>query len=155
MTEGQFETLVTTLLNRNPAQAKSPNPESRPQRLRVREPDMFTGDRTTYRTWKSQMERYLASYRQSTEDDLISALMSYIRGPGIDEWVNAYAEQHFDADEGEWDRTLAKVWEDLDAVYTDRVGEHAALQRMRELRQRPGQAAEYFTELEKLMWMAG
>ncbi|KAH9889324.1 hypothetical protein C8Q73DRAFT_654199, partial [Cubamyces lactineus] len=122
----------------------------RPQRLRLREPDPFTGDRTTYRTWKSQMERYLATFRQTAEDDLISTLMSYIRGPGINEWVNAYSDQHFDGDDREWGRTLAEVWADLDAVYTDRVGEHAALLRMNELRQKPGQAAEYFVELEKL-----
>ncbi|KAI0331896.1 hypothetical protein GY45DRAFT_1209195, partial [Cubamyces sp. BRFM 1775] len=121
----------------------------------VREPDAFNGDRTTYRTWKSQMERYLATFRQATEDDLISALMSYVRGANIDEWVNAYADQHFDGEEGSWDRTLSRVWDDLDAVYTDRVGEHAALQRMRELRQRPGHASEYFVEFEKLLWMAG
>ncbi|KAI0325774.1 hypothetical protein GY45DRAFT_1260285, partial [Cubamyces sp. BRFM 1775] len=143
---------MSTLLSRHTRTNESPprQPEGRQQRLRVREPDAFSGDRATYRTWRSQMERYLATFKHTPEDELISALMGNIRGPSIDEWVNAYADQHFDGETGEWEKTMSEIWEDLDTVYTDRVGEHAALQRMRELRQRPGQAAEYFVEFEKL-----
>ncbi|KAI9066869.1 hypothetical protein FKP32DRAFT_1550592, partial [Trametes sanguinea] len=121
----------------------------------IREPEAFTGDRATYRTWKSQMARYLALYPQASDSELVTTVMSYIRGPNIDEWVNVYAEQHFDDATRTWSKTLAQVWADLDRAYTDRVAEHSALQRMRELRQRPGHATEYFQEFEKLLWMAG
>ncbi|KAI0830174.1 hypothetical protein BC628DRAFT_1307329, partial [Trametes gibbosa] len=121
----------------------------------IKEPDAFLGDRTTYRTWKSQMERYLASHPQATENDLITVVMSFIRGPAIDEWVNAYSDQHFDSAARTWLKTLDEVWTDLDLAYVDRVGEHSALQRLRDLRQKLGHAPEYFQEYEKLMWLAG
>ncbi|KAI8995197.1 hypothetical protein BD414DRAFT_380853, partial [Trametes punicea] len=121
----------------------------------VREPDAFTGERTTYRTWKSQMERYLAAHLQATDSELITVIMSFVRGPNIDEWVNAYADKHFDNTQRVWTISLGRLWSDLDLAYTDRIGEHSALQRMKELRQKPGHAAEYFQEFEKLMWMAG
>ncbi|KAI0649398.1 hypothetical protein C8Q79DRAFT_904171, partial [Trametes meyenii] len=138
-----------------PQQTGSTPPRNR---LRIREPEFFTGDRSNYRTWKSQMKRYLAAHSQATEDELITVLMSGIRGANVDEWVNAYAGQHFggeDEAEGEWDVTLAEVWQELDRAYADRVGEHLALQQMRNLRQQAGKANEYFLEYERLIWQAG
>ncbi|KAL7281157.1 hypothetical protein ACG7TL_004465 [Trametes sanguinea] len=154
MTPDQFHELLARIVGSIPA-APAPAAAEPRNRLRVREPDTFAGDRAVYRTWKSQMERYLATYPQASEGELITVVLSYIRGPGIDEWVNSYTEKHFDADHRTWTRTLAGVWRDLDAAYTDRIAEHSALQRMKELRQRAGHAAEFFQEFEKLMWMAG
>ncbi|KAI0648764.1 hypothetical protein C8Q79DRAFT_1007343 [Trametes meyenii] len=141
-----------------PQQAGS-TPQQPRNRLRIRELEFFTGDRSNYRTWKSQMKRYLAAHSQATEDELITVvLMSGIRGTNVDEWVNAYAGQHFggeDEAEGEWDVTLAEVWHELDRAYADWVGEHLALQQMRNLRQQAGKANEYFLEYERLIWQAG
>ncbi|KAI0629731.1 hypothetical protein C8Q77DRAFT_1160762 [Trametes polyzona] len=152
MTGDQLQALIAGIVGNLPATTAPPAPR---QRLRLHEPDAFTGDRTQYRTWKSQMERYLAAHPHATENELVTVVMSFIRGPAIDEWVNAYADQHFDPEARQWRKTLMAVWADLDSAYTDRIGEHSALQRMRELRQRAGHAAEYFQEYEKLMWMAG
>ncbi|KAI0665447.1 hypothetical protein C8Q78DRAFT_928932, partial [Trametes maxima] len=120
----------------------------------IREPEFFTGDRSNYRTWKSQMKRYLAVHSQATEDELITVLMSGIRGANVDEWVNASLRDSTSV-EGEWDVTLADVWRELDRAYADRVGEHLALQQMRNLRQQAGKANEYFLEYERLIWQAG
>lgn len=165
MTGEQLQALITGIVGNlqpppapapapAPAHAHAQAPEPR-NRLRIKEPDAFGGDRTAYRTWKSQMERYLAAHPQAAENDLITVVMSFIRGPTIDEWVNAYADQHFDANARSWLKTLGEVWDDLDLAYVDRIGEHSALQRMRDLKQRLGHAAEFFQEYEKLMWMAG
>ncbi|KAI9059868.1 hypothetical protein FKP32DRAFT_1679406 [Trametes sanguinea] len=166
MTADQLQALIANIvgnLPQPPPPAAAPVSDPR-ARIRVKEPDAFTGDRTLYRTWKSQMERYLAAYPQASEHEQITVLMSFIRGSSIDEWVNAYADKHFDRTHHVWTRSLADVWHDLDLAYTDRIAEHTALQRMKELcrsrmgkglRQQPGHAAEYFQEFEKLVWMAG
>ncbi|KAI0633768.1 hypothetical protein C8Q77DRAFT_1073534 [Trametes polyzona] len=152
MTGEQLQLLLNGIIGNLPA-GHQPAQTPHSHRICVNPPDPFTGDRTAYRTWKSQMEQYLAAQPTASENEKIVVLLSFVRGPNIDEWVNAYSEQHFHA--GVWHKTLEQVWVDLDAAYTDRVGEHTALQRMRELRQKAGHAAEFFQEFEKLMWMAG
>ncbi|KAH9846675.1 hypothetical protein C2E23DRAFT_907655 [Lenzites betulinus] len=153
----QLQALVAGIVGNLPQGPATPNPAApeHRQRLRLRDPDPFAGDRTLYRTWKSQMERYLAVHTQATPNELIAVILSFIRGPNVDEWVNAYTDQHFNSETRLWEKTLKQVWKDLDLAYTDRVGEHSALQRMRDLRQKEGHAAEFFQEYEKLIWLAG
>ena len=103
-TDDQFQTFVNTLSTRG-----------RSQRVRLREPDVFAGDRATYRTFKLQAQRFVAASPMADDDEKILAVLSCIRGPLVDGWVNSYTEAHFVDDE--WDVTLEEFWTSLDGCY--------------------------------------
>ena len=88
--------------------------------IRPREPDPFGGEREQYKTWKSQMMRYLASSPDTPESQRITILLSNVRGPKVDQWINGYSARHFNMAR-QWDVSLGQVWADLDQTYTDHV----------------------------------
>ena len=116
--------------------------------MRLKEPEPFTGDRLAYRTFKLQLQRYLAASPMSEEDEKISTIFSCIKGPLVDGWVNSYTERHF-ADES-WDVTLDQVWADLDANYVDPNEAETALTKIGGLRQGNRPVQEYLAEFEQL-----
>lgn len=138
----------------NPGQQPAPStaPDSR---IRPWEPEPFDGDRTKYRTWKSQELRYLTAARNLTRHQRITILLANIRGPRVDDWVNAFTDLHFDSDRGAWGVTIDDLWQDLDQAFTDRVGERQVLDKLEHLRQGNRPATDFFQEFEMLIMQAG
>ena len=102
LTDNQLMQLLAAAQHAAPAPAPAPapgtpTPAPTSRAIRPREPDPFGGDREHYKTWKSQMMRYLASSPDMPEGQRITILLSNVRGPKVDQWINGYAARHFDA----------------------------------------------------------
>ncbi|RPD76868.1 hypothetical protein L226DRAFT_436672, partial [Lentinus tigrinus ALCF2SS1-7] len=112
-------------------------------------PDPFDGTPKNYRTWKSQMTRYLASSPETPENQRITILLGNMSGTGVDSWVNAFTDRHLDTTTSLWTVTLAQVWQELDMTYADRLAERTALRNLETLLQTNCKdAAEYFQKFE-------
>ncbi|KDQ54332.1 hypothetical protein JAAARDRAFT_83859, partial [Jaapia argillacea MUCL 33604] len=115
-------------------------------------PEIFTGDKQKFGRWWRSMQLFLRDPKNGTlsETEKTDILISHIRGPDVDTWVENFWDEYWDDANNKWQ----KSWVDVVTILKERF-EDSNLQRQAELElehlvQGKDSAEEFFQKFEIL-----
>src|SRR3981189_498037 len=133
---------------------------SGPAKVKVSDPDTFSGDRTKFKTFIDQLTLFFRANTKYSHDQKITIALSYIKGGHVDEWKHVQMEEieecrnkQDSADHPFYDEDKKKVTyevfiSELKHVFGDHNEQQTAQQHLDKLQQGNRTVDEYITELE-------
>ncbi|PIL27958.1 hypothetical protein GSI_09902 [Ganoderma sinense ZZ0214-1] len=124
-------------------------------KAKVKEPNVFDGDRKNYRIWKARVTAYVRDI--SNDSDQIHVAISYIQGPRVDHWVDFMFRQYYSTHRQIWRRqdgsrmSFGSFLRRLDDQFADRNEALAAFQKLQGLFQGDRDVKDFLLEFERLV----
>ncbi|KAI0643778.1 hypothetical protein C8Q79DRAFT_914916 [Trametes meyenii] len=121
-----------------------------PNQPKVKEPDVFDGNKARYDAWKQQVQLYVGSM---AKDRAITTMLSFIRGERVERWRQAFSKKHHHG--GAWSfATTDAFWTELDKIFVDPNLAKTAQARLERCVMGNRTANEFFQEFEELVDLA-
>ncbi|RDX50189.1 hypothetical protein OH76DRAFT_1349746 [Lentinus brumalis] len=118
---------------------------------KVKEPDLFNGDKTRYNAWKQQVQQYVGGL---DKDRAITIVLSFVRGERVERWRQAFSRTWYQG--GRWIfHDEASFWLEVDRVYVDPNLAKTAQVRLEHCMMGNRPAADFFQEFEEHVSEAG
>ena len=123
----------------------------------LNKPSEFNGDKSKFKSWFRRISLYIKDCPQLyLEEKKIDFLFSYITGPKVEAWVEAYYAKNYDwqaSNEGSdpWKVTYQRVRQDIEGQFTDLNKARIAQDKIEVLKQGSNSAEDFFQEFEVLL----
>lgn len=120
-------------------------------------PDTFNGDKAKYKAWWRSVNLYLNDPFNGIIDEghKINTVISLIRGPDVDTWVENYYNDNYNEGTGKWNSTWAALITELKSRFVDANAEKLAQMKLENLQQGKDTAEDFFQQFEGLIKKAG
>lgn len=120
-------------------------------------PDTYDGNKAKYKAWWRSVNLYLNDPFNGIIDEghKINTVISLIRGPDVDTWVENYYDDNYDEGTGKWKSTWAALIAELQQRFVDANAEKLAQMKLENLQQGKDTAEDFFQQFEGLIKKAG